>query len=328
MTNVVGAIHELPLPTPPPDYTWRALTPDDAAALARLAAASAAQPYRSESDLAAHATTLPVNSFAALDKAGDLVAYAWITFDDGMSHERRAFLDGLVHPDHRGRGLGRFLIAWMEDRARQVWSTAPSGVISADRPCLLRLDFLGDRESGAIALFEQLGYRFALSEEEMRRDLRQAFPDLVLAPGFRLEPWTSVTAPIFYRVYVDAFSTRTGFPNWSEHTWRTAFTTGPSFRPDLTMLLYTGDEPIGYALCAVEGNEGWIPQLGVRLAWRKQGLAAALLVEAMRRFRDVGLPVAVLEVNVNNPEAASVYRRLGFTSSSRYTSYRKTLLIS
>ena len=322
MTNMesVGATHELPLPTPPPGYTWRALTPDDAGAVARLAAASSAQLYRSESDLAAHATTLPVDSFAVLDKAGDLVAYAWITFDDGMSHERRAFLDGLVHPDHHGRGLGRFLIAWMEDRARQVWSAGPD-----ERPCVLRLDFLGHRESGAIALFEQLGYRFAMAEEEMRRDLRQPLPDLVLAPGFRLEPWTPETASVFYQVYVDAFSTRPGFPNWSEQTWRTAFTTDPSFRPDLTMLLWIGEEPAGYVLCDVDGEEGWIPQIGVRPAWRKQGLAAALLSEAMRRFRDAGLPVAVLHVNVNNPEAASVYRRLGFTVSSRYTSYRKVL---
>lgn len=326
--DVVGATGRSPLPTPPPGYTWRALAPDDADAVMRLAAACTAQPYRSEADLAVHAKSLPADSLAALDTTGDLVACAWITFDDGFSHERRAFLDGLVHPNHRGRGLGRFLIVWMEERARQVWSAEPSGVISAGRPCVLRIDFLGHRESGAIALFEQLGYGFALAEEEMRRDLRQPLPDLVLPPGFRLEPWTPETAPVFYQVYVDAFSTRPGFPKWSEQTWRTAFATDPSFRPDLTMLLWRGDEPAGYALCDVEGEEGWIPQIGVRPAWRKQGLAAALLVEAMRRFRDAGLPVAVLNVNVNNPEAASVYQRLGFVVSSRYTSYRKTLLSS
>lgn len=62
--------------------------------------------------------------------------------------------------------------------------------------------------------------------------------------------------------------------------------------------------PIGYALCAVEGNtSGHIVQMGVRPLWRRRGLAGMLLAEAMRRFRAEGLRYATLEVNVNNPQA-------------------------
>ncbi len=322
MTNMepAGATHELPLPAPMPGTTWRALTPDDAQALAQLAAVSGDQLYHSAGDLAGAAETLAADTLSAWDAAGGLVAYAWVTFDDGFVHERRAFLDGMVRPDRRGRGLGRFLITWMEARARTVWASVPD-----ERAGVLRLDFKGQRDAGAIALFEQMGYRFAMAEEEMRRDLRRPLPDLPQRTGVRLESWTDANGSLFYQVYVDAFASRPGFPNWSEATWRAAFTGDASFRPDLSMLLWTGDQPAGYVLCAVAGDEGWIPQIGIRPAYRKQGLASLLLGTAMRRFRDSGLSVAVLEVNTNNPEAASVYRRLGFVTSSRYTSYRKTL---
>ena len=96
------------------------------------------------------------------------------------------------------------------------------------------------------------------------------------------------------------------------------------------MLILDGAEPVGFAICYVETpendqptGEGWIVQMGVRPAWRHRGLAGALLSEIMRRFVSEGLTFARLDVNVNNPQAASLYRRLGFERTKRYTSYQK-----
>jgi ribosomal protein S18 acetylase RimI-like enzyme len=80
------------------------------------------------------------------------------------------------------------------------------------------------------------------------------------------------------------------------------------FRPAMSLLACSGDEPVGFAVC----DEAWIAQIGVRPGWRGQGLGAALLAEIMRRFRATGCDAVSLGVNVNNPTAARLYTRLGF----------------
>ncbi len=155
-----------------------------------------------------------------------------------------------------------------------------------------------------------------------------SIPPNLLPNGMTFVNWTPQNATLFFKVYDDAFHERPGFPGWSEETWRQAFTGHGEFRDDLSLLILHGREPVAYALCAVEAaesDEGWILQMGVRPAWRRRGLASALLSEVMRSFQAEGLPYAWLSVNVYNPQATRVYQRLGFVCAKRYTSFRKTI---
>ena len=63
--------------------------------------------------------------------------------------------------------------------------------------------------------------------------------------------------------------------------------------------------------------------MGVRPAWQRRGLGGLVLAWAMHKFRDAGLFVAMLNVNVDNPAAASVYRRQGFVRTRLLSSYRQ-----
>jgi len=65
------------------------------------------------------------------------------------------------------------------------------------------------------------------------------------------------------------------------------------------------------------------PQLGVVPAWRRRGVARALLVQALRGFRDAGFPHAALTVNDDNPAALGLYDRLGFNRMADRVMYRK-----
>jgi mycothiol synthase len=253
-----------------------------------------------------------------------VAAAAWVTCDDRLAHEWRAFLDGRVHPDYLGRGLGSFILQWMETRARQIL-TAQNG----DRPSVLRIDF-HDRSDDALGLFEKYGFRFAFAEDEWRRDLRQAVPVTELPEGMAVVTWSPQSAAQFFDVYQDAFRERAGCPNWSEEVWRHNFTDGAGFRPDLSLLMLQGREAVGFAICHVEteGAEdragvGWIVQMGVRPAWRRRGLGRALLCEVMRRFQADGLASAALEVNIDNRRAMRLYERLGFERRRRRTSFQK-----
>lgn len=311
-----------------PSHTWRPLRREDAAPLHRLELACA--PLDGGTNLATIAdlsarldetgTRLTTDTLCLVDPTGELAASAWVTCDEGLRHQFRFFLDGRVHPQCRGRGLGSFVLQWMESRASEMLSE-----LNEARPGVLRIDFY-DRADDAMALFERQGFRFAFAEDEMWRDLSQPLPALEVPDGMDLVTWSPRSTALFFEAYQDSFRERPGFPHWSEEVWCHNYSGGASFRADLSVLLLEGGDPVGYAISHVEtGAVGWIVQMGVRPAWRHQGLGAALLCEVMRRFQDEGLRWAALEVNVDNDRAFRLYQRLRFERRTRHTSYQKPL---
>lgn len=314
------------------DLTWRALRSEDAVALHQLELHCApldgdtcvATVADQKTKLKQAGDKLTTDTLCAMDSTGRLAAAAWVTCDDRSAHEYRVFLDGRVRPEYRGRGLGSFILQWMETRARQILTAQ-----NEDRPSVLRIDF-HDRSDDALALFEKYGFRFAFTEDEWRLDLAQAVPVTNLPEGMAVVTWSPHSATLFFDVYQDAFRERPGFPSWSEEIWRLNFTGGAGFRADLSLLLLQGPEAVGFAISHVEtegaddpADVGWIVQMGVRPPWRRRGLGRALLCEVMHGFQADGLASAALEVNIDNRRAMRVYERLGFERCRRRTSFQK-----
>jgi mycothiol synthase len=311
------------------DDVWRAMIAADAPAVRELARVCARADGGRPSDILESALDELVADPAAYESRslvvarpdGRLTAAAIVVLDE-RPHERRAFLEGLVQPESRGRGLGGALLAWLESQARALLAR-----YRADRPNVLRIDITHQNQA-AIALYESRGFRFAFAEDEMQRDLALPLPDAATHAAITYAPWTAERAQQFFEVYAAAFRERPGFPGWSEAIWRANMTGDDMFRPDLSLLMRDGERPVGYALCGVEPERpdaGHIIQMGVHPDARRRGLGGRLLLELMRRFRADGLTRAILEVNTNNPGAISVYRRLGFERTLRYASYRKEL---
>jgi ribosomal protein S18 acetylase RimI-like enzyme len=91
------------------------------------------------------------------------------------------------------------------------------------------------------------------------------------------------------------------------------------FRADWTLLATLGGADAGFIAAA---SGGWIAQMGVVPAARGKNIGAWLITEAVRRMRAAGETAITLNVNVNNPHAAALYRRLGFTRAGRRARYR------
>jgi ribosomal protein S18 acetylase RimI-like enzyme len=70
----------------------------------------------------------------------------------------------------------------------------------------------------------------------------------------------------------------------------------------------------GLAAFYVDGPDkvAFLSNLSVDPTWQRRGLANALLSEAIRRARDLGLSGFELEVCVDNRAALSLYERHGF----------------
>jgi mycothiol synthase len=239
-----------------------------------------------------------------------LVAVAAAVVTPRVRHQHRTCLSVWVAPASRGRGLGRALLAWAEAEGRRLIAALPGDV-----PAVLRVDLLtpGAAET---RLVEGAGFQPWVAEWELRRDLVAPLPDAPLPDGIELLPWSPERRSAFHAAYSRSFEDRTGFSGWDEWTWAIAFTGCRDFLPEVSFLAVNAGEPVGFLVSHENEEEdarlGWVAQVGVVPAWRRRGLGRALVVEALRRYRERGWDAAGIEVNVNNPGALALYEAIGF----------------
>jgi mycothiol synthase len=137
--------------------------------------------------------------------------------------------------------------------------------------------------------------------------------------GLILSPWGQADPARFFAVYRASFRERPGFPGWTQARWVEWISDDEDFRAEWTLLATLGGTDAGF----VAGDAaGWITQMGVVPSARGQDIGAQLIGETVRRMRSAGQASVTLNVNVNNPHAAALYRRLGFTRIGRRARYR------
>jgi mycothiol synthase len=318
-------------------YEWRSARREDALAIHELLVDIEAEDHRGwvdtlddrQRDFDDPATNIETDTLLAFAPDGRLAALGWIIVLPPGETEHVAYLWGEVHPQHRRRGLGTFMLRWMERRAREILDQHPR-----DRPHNMRsnmLDTLTDR----IALYEQEGFTWARSYYRMRRDLSLPIPEVRLPPGISLRVYTPDMSQATMQAIDEAFIDHWGHAPLDMEAWELFFVGTPSFRPEMTYLAMTDDGQVA-GVCfnevheeenlALNDNQGWIRDLAVRRPWRKQGLGTALMCASMQAFRQAGLAYAGLGVDAENLTGAlRIYEQLGFTVAKRYLAYSKTV---
>jgi ribosomal protein S18 acetylase RimI-like enzyme len=208
---------------------------------------------------------------------------------------------GLVDPAARGRGLGSRLLDW--GLALAAPAAAPPPDVSA-----VTVESEG-LSAPAEQLFASRGLTRVFAEHVMRIEIG---PDLA-APswpaGTELATWSAATTRRFHAVYDASFRERPHFPGLSAEEWISDVEGDDDFHPAYSILAtVSGLGDAGF----VTGEAGWIIQVGTIPAARGRGLAAALILESLRRMRGDGETEGWLSVNADNASARRVYERLGF----------------
>jgi mycothiol synthase len=326
------------LPTPPglPGYTWRPARRTDAPAIfqMRLAAdkadnsGGAGTPQDVERIFEDAWINTETDSLLALTPDGQVAAMILVFMNPQPEEEARAFLWDEVHPEHRGHGLEDFVLEWGEARGRQRLRGALDHF-----PHVLRNggpDHLPKR----IALLEGRGFKRIRYFYRMRRDLSQSIPDWPLPDGLTLRTYGPELSDALRDAFNESFRDHWSFESVTEEDWRLFFVERETFRPDLTFIVLDGGEIAGYSINRVDPEEnarqrteeGWVGQLGVRRAWRKRGLATALLCASMRAFKAEGLDYATLGVDAENLTGAlAIYERVGFVPVKRFIAFAKAV---
>lgn len=336
ITELDTTVRLLPEPPDELDYAWRSIRREDVAAMYDMLLAIEKADDRQVVDTLADVerefddpwSNPATDSLAAFRDDGSMAGFARTFLNPVVEEEHRCFMWLEAHPDHRAGGLGEFLLDWAEARARQRLNA-----VGDDLPRLMRFG-LQDTQTDWIALAERRGYARVRYFYRMRRDLREPIPDVTLPDGIALRNFTPDLSKRVQDALNEAFRDHWSAEAISDEDWQQFFLQRTTFRPDLTFVAIDGDQVAGVAFNTVSPeeiarrgvNEGWVAELAVRRAWRKRGIATALLCASMRAFESEGLDYATLGVDAENLSGAlRLYERVGFRQVKRFIQFNQAV---
>lgn len=264
------------------------------------------------------------DSLLAISPDGAVVAFAMVVLSPSRDVAVYSYVFGGVHPEWRGRGIGRLVLAWSLTRSEQQLASVENTASKSSRA------YVDERNQGSARLFERFGFSVARYFTIMERDLAAPVDEIDEPAGVRLLQYGPEYADRTRDARNDSFRDHWGSLETVPAMWQ-QFVGGTHFRDELSVIAVDDDgRVVGFTLAEVD-EESWSAQgftsayialVGTVREWRGRRLAPALLAEALRRIQAAGLERATLEVDTASPTGAlGLYERQGFVATTRELAY-------
>jgi len=246
---------------------------------------------------------------------GKIVGFCNITSELRIG---RVLFDFLVHPKYRRKGIATKLIEKAfrrakECRAQVVQAEVQEAFLSA-KDLLSGLGFRPVRSFLELSLVLHDGSRTDVAHSLINHALKRGEEDRLTQLQNRLFAGTwgfnpNTTEEIAYRLNLSCCS------------------------PDDVIMLYNGNEPIGYCWTTINSEEnlalnikrGRIHMMGVDPDYRGKGLGKAVLSTGLTHLMERGIELAELTVDSSNTVACSLYKSAGFEIRATTLWYEKEL---
>jgi mycothiol synthase len=168
--------------------------------------------------------------------------------------------------------------------------------------------------------YAQAGFRPFRHSFRMEIDLAGELHEPVWPDGFTVRTFREGDEHAVYEAHQDSFADTWGFTRDPYEAWA-HWNMGEGFQPEHWFLVEEGDQVAAVALCQISETEpdlGWVRIIGVRPAYRRRGLAIALLEHVFAHFARLGLKTLGLGVDAENPTGAvRLYERAGMQVARR-----------
>ena len=287
----------------------------DAAAVTEIVAALESSLYGhttfTEADLAEEWSEVELEQDARVVRDGDRIVGYGIVREHGDPWR----VEGYVHPDALGRGIGRLIATELEaDAARRGVRRIQNASLEAD--------------AAAGELLESLGYEAVRVFREMRIELSAPPPAPAWPDGLRVVAFDPERdAAAFHAAHQEAFADHWGHTPRDLASWSKLHLAGERFDPTLWCVVRAGDEIAAGTICTGDTyGGGFVHALFTRRPWRKQGVGAALLADAFGRFWQRGEPAVGLGVDAASATGAfRLYERAGMAPALGWVMYEKEL---
>jgi mycothiol synthase len=213
------------------------------------------------------------------------------------------------------------------------WGEATSRQRAAEQHPNERFEFAAnasETEKDSAALLHDEGYYVGFTTLELRFDLSTVLPATPPLPnGLEMRPVSPEHYPQLIDSIIECY--HNAFPDNRFRTIfdRVAYFTEkfqkPPHDPNLCYVAWDGNEIAGQVILTKEKDEIYVNQVSVRPAWRRMGLARALLMRALRAALERGEKNIWLDTYVEyQTRAVDLYQSLGFRLIKQFPRYRKT----
>jgi mycothiol synthase len=249
---------------------------------------------------------------------------AWVVVDGtetivGYAHAMRDGPDivdslGIVHPAHRGRGLGSSLLDRIERRSALILTGVPGtrfrhAINAGDEAAAAMLRARGLQP---VRHFWHMGIDLEGSTEPGRA------PEGIEIGG--VAPPEDLAA--VHAVLAEAFAEDWGYHPEPFDRWAEDYMSGPNYDPTLWLLARDGEAPVG---ALIAGSHGWVGEIGVLGPHRGRGIASALLRRSFAMFAGRGTRRVMLNVDAENPTGATaLYERVGMRVIKRWDLWERS----
>jgi mycothiol synthase len=232
-----------------------------------------------------------------LERDGRLIGYADV--DATREEPPLWWCDVKVTPDADANDVVPTLVSWLDERAAKgrlrVWTS------ESDR----RL----------VEAYTALGFTSSRHSYRMEIDLSGDAQEPSWPDGVRVRPMHEDEHQLVYDAVVEVWQDTSDPMDETFDEWAHWTITSETFDPSLWFLAFAGDDFAGFSLCrrdATDPAAGYVATLGVRRAWRKQGLGEGLLLHSFEAFRQRGWTRGTLGVDASSPTGATrLYERAG-----------------
>lgn len=230
---------------------------------------------------------------------------------------------GWLLPEWRGKGIGGAMLRWAERRLRAVAAEHPTN----DNAVLATNASTTEQE--ATALVRAHGYTLTHYLSDMALRPLRRLPETPLPAGVELRLAIPEHYPAIYRAWKDTWSglaltTTESADDYSEFVDENVHVAG--FDPSLWQVAWSGADVAGFVFCRIRRGVGIVPEVAVRPAWRRRGIARGLLVRGLNALADRGISEVRIVTNAEDEQGArSLYESVGFRELKRHGLYRKPM---
>lgn len=254
------------------------------------------------------------------ERDGEIVGGGHARIAHDSTEAGQAYTAPLVHPEHRGQGVGALLLRVAEEHLAAEGATEVHTWV-LDRP-----------ECRAFA--ERRGYRASRSARFQRLDLTRAAlpePPAALPPGVELRTAADFAAdprPLFE---ADAEATADepsdtpveldDYEEWLDSTWR-----NPLLDHRLTTVVTVDGRVAAFSAAHVDGESRYLSGMtGTLRAHRGRGLAKLAKADSLRRARAAGYTEAFTHNDDANAPMLAINTWFGYEVRSGEVRYVRTL---
>ena len=254
---------------------------------------------------------------------GAVAGYSIVYWRDLTDGERIFVVYRILDPAARGHGIEERTLAWVGRRMREIAAELPDR-----RPSRATAFTWSDDDVGA-RLLRARGWTEEARSYEMVRLSLDGIPVLPLPAGFEIRALERRDGPRLWEALVDGFRDHRNTPEATPED-RDRFLGDQDQDPSLWLAAFDGDEIAGGVVNLIDPAEnarlgrelGYVEAVFTRPAWRRRGLARALVAQSLVRLRERGMTCASLMVDGANPnQAMSLYEDLGFHIASTETEW-------